>query len=350
MNKRKRILFLLGEIPEKIENGQILLQFLIIKNISKTNDCFIAGHYKGKTFLDSIEELKEKTYLLKKNSKINRVIKTAYHFSPPISVDFVNDYNISLINLILKKNNISNLHSIFFPSLAILSRKVEAKNNIMTAPDLYSKYYLQLIKNNEGIKKMSHYFNYLAYLILERKNASIYNSIHFVNFNEVYNSNFDNAVCVPLLYPKDKENYSLKKKKEILFTRGNRDNTLWFIKNIVLSLKKYNFTIISKDMDVLEYYRSNISNLDNLKLLEWVNDYEEFTSSFYIHIAIDKIATGCSTKTINAFKNGNLLIGTELSYRGLKNLDQSLKCVFKNDIELIKLIGHPFFIEAYPLY
>ena len=337
MNKhRKKILFLLGDMPKSISNGQILYQYLIIKAISENNDCFVVGcKEENITFLDNIDNLNKRIFFIRQNNKIFTLMKSLFSFTPYISQKYNNKENIRTINNILKKNNIDILHSIYFPSTSVLASNVNIKNRIMTVPDLYSKYYKQLYKNNTNIKYL---YNYLSYLFLEFKQKNKYNSIQFVNYKEVKESKFKNANYIPLLINNISIGNFSKKTKNILLPRANKENTIWFLENIAKKLKNYRYTIISNDNIVENFIESNRDFFDNVELVQWVDNYDEYVNRFYLHISIDNIATGLSTKVLHSFMSGNLLIGTELSYRGLPAFPSNLRQVFKSDEELIKLI------------
>lgn len=333
MNK-KNILFVLGDIPSKITNGQILYQYLIIKNIAQKHNCYVFGYYENNTFLDTLDDLEDKIFKLKKNRLTTTIFKAIMSLTPFVSQKFNNKKNIEIIQDAVEKFNINVVHSIYFPATSILSNRLKFSNKIMTMPDLYSKYYKQLFFSRKNNIKFL--YNFISYKLLEKKFRKEFQSVQFVNYLEVKESKFHNAVYIPLLFDDKQTIKNPKKIQKILLARANSENSIWFLTNIVSKLKHYEFIIISNDKDVENLVKNN--EFKNIEIVSWVDNYDNFVNQFYLQISIDNIATGLSTKVIHAFKNENLIIGTELSYRGLPNLPSELKVVFKSETSLIELI------------
>ena len=204
-------------------------------------------------------------------------------------------------------------------------------------PDLYSKYYFQLLKK---YKKLKYLFNFLSYKLLEFQLRNNFQSVQFVNYHETLESGFKNANCIPLLLPeKGNIDNNKRKLKHILLSRSNMDNTLWFMKNIINKLKNYHFIILSNDKEVVEYYELNKTEYQNVKLIKWIDNYDDFIRLIYLHVIIDFTGTGQSNKVIQAFNNGNLVIGTKLTYRGLLNLPEQINTYFTTESDLISNIS-----------
>jgi len=331
----KKILFILGDIPKNVSNGQILYQYLIIKHMAKIHDCYVVGHYQDKTFLDDITKLDNNNiYKLYKNDKLLAGLKSIVTFTPYISQKYNNKKNIQVINKIIKDNDIDICHSIYFPSTCILASQIKIQNSIMTMPDLYSKFYKQLlIKNKTNFKFL---YNFLSYKLLEYRLKYVFNSVQFVNYSEVSESQFNNAKYIPLLFNKLIEFDLSKKIKKILLPRANVENTIWFLTNVIDKLPEYDFVVISSDVIVKNHIKNSQSK--NVELVTWVDNYDTYINQFYLHVVIDYIGTGLSTKIIHSFMNGNLTIGTDLSYRGLPDLPNNLKVVFNDTMQLVSLI------------
>ncbi len=334
---RKKIVILLGNMPKKVSDGHSLNTYLLLKNIVEEFDCYIFGHFVETSFLHNIEELKGKIFKISKNSRLKSTLSALLTFQPFATVEFFNQKNIIQINKFISDNNIDILHSIYFPSTALLASKLRVSNKIMTVPDLYSKYYkLLFIENKKNVKFL---YNFLSYLFLEFRLQKAFDSVQFVNYKEVDESGFRNAECVPLLISNHTENPVLNEERNIVLSRANRSNTLWFLNNIAPKLDSYNIKILSNDAEVTTTFERNKQKYSHISIVNWVDDYDQFVSSFYLQIVIDRVGTGLSNKIVDAFKKGYLIIGTELSYRGLKEIPVEIKNVFDEDFELINVIN-----------
>lgn len=331
-DSRVEVVFVLGFVGRLVSNGHDRNALEIISRCSRYKNCIVFCDYKDSSFLHELPNLDKKIFNLKRSKKWRNIILALISFRPVGVLRYINEENIDLINKKIVDLNVKNLHCIYFPSTALMGSKLNCKAKFMTLPDLYSKYYYQIWTKSPF--SILYLYNCLAYWLLEFHLKNVYDKVYFVNFDESKSSWFDNTKHIPLF--QSQKIINNVSNNEVLLSRSNEKNTIWFVKNVVIKLEDVKFTILSSSLVVRKLVNS--LGLENLVLLDWIDDYDQFSSNYFIHICIDHVGTGMSTKVLNLLRTRSVIIGTDLSYRGFSDLPKDIRLTYISGLDLVSRI------------
>jgi hypothetical protein len=225
----------------------------------------------------------------------------------------------------IKKKSIGIVHFWYAPRLMYFP--LLFNNTIFySLPDSWSSYYASQLKVKKNIALFS---RFIYYKLFER-------IISFSKIKTIYVSHSDakkyNGLFIPFKISKHVGNSNSK--EGVLVGRMNSIILEKIIINLILNNTNINFTIISKDNGIHEKYSSN----KNITFIKWVEDYENFSSKFKVHLLYDLWGSGQSTKLINCLNVGSLAIGNEISFRGFSKNNKDHKYIGKDFNRLNNLL------------
>tara|TARA_B110000879_G_C11169852_1_gene513038 strand:+ start:516 stop:1583 length:1068 start_codon:yes stop_codon:yes gene_type:complete len=217
----------------------------------------------------------------------------------------LNFHNISILKKYQKHQFI--IHFWYAPKIHYLPFFLKKNTTYYTFPDSWSSYYsskYQLTRKKQFYLK-SKFYKYLELAMSKH----CYKTIYVSDAEAKENKGF---VIPPLL-----ENYTSKSEKNGILI-GRMNNHL--LDNLLSALtsrdNEFPITVINEDSTLRLRYKK----FKNIKFEGWVEDYENFSSKFLIHLIYDEWASGMSTKLMNAINTNSLAVGNEAVFRGFPNV------------------------------
>lgn len=250
-----------------------------------------------------------------------------FKFKKKNSHSLLEYFNFRALWIIIKKikeKEYTKIHFVYLPStftymLFIAIYKILTFRRlkiILTLPDYFHTYYLELYRKNHKPKLLVNYLIYLTVYVL----SDLLCRIHVIGTREK-----KYHVSSPLIV-NDFKYLEREKNNAIFIPLPSKIFSSLLIEKFDIKNLPYKFTILTRDNVLIE----NFKNINNVKIINHIENYDEFVQKFYIHLLYDHAGTGMSNKVATAFKVNSIPIGNRVAFRGLKTFPEDF--IFEYDI------------------
>lgn len=248
--------------------------------------------------------------------------------SPDKVVHTGNARNFSLIKSELEDS--THIQYWYLPKpVFILSSVVLRKKNVIFFPDSWSCYFSEKYKYEKQILDRIRSISYftLEYflskitkvVLISESEAKIYNGYHFPHLLKEHNDTPFESI-----------------KHDVFIGRMSKETLISLCEKVVKVLDDVNFTVLVSCKEL----QATLSIYPNLNILDRVNNYEEFTKKFKIHLIYDAYGSGMSTKLINGVNTNRLVLGNPAVFRGFENLPFSKSLSYTNWEEAVETLSN----------
>ena len=210
------------------------------------------------------------------------------------------------------------------------------REHVLILPDYFSQYYLGLLGNTpltfKTIKFLHNFISYSLFEFLARKCgelqvlgkaiSSVDKEVKLIPSQEIIDFTVDAKKPHDIFIPLP----SLEA-CERLFLRDRIQD---------LDVK---ILVLSRNETILNMF--NDANYSNVSVIEYIKDYASLTSKYRIHISIDHVGTGMSTKIMDCLGMGCFPLGNRISFRGIdtdKILEFCIDDIADTKLAIVRLL------------
>ena len=294
--------------------GQHLYPGLLIDLLKEPNNGFFLDQYPVKKYVNNI--FSRFKYALIKVAPLSAV------------KNYKKEFTDDLVSYLDKKyaDHEVTVHFLYAPETIIYnvefnSRNVNVKHvAVISMPDYFSQYHFQLFKNN--FQNLKYLIDYLLYLRLE-KTVSQKSKIHVIGEKKDPRHN-----CTPILVSKNIAVPEQKKTIQIFVPLPHSRLLKILFEKFAIHKCDTEFVFLLRDPKNLHYMERFKSR--NIKVINFIDKYDDFVSRFFIHLCYDPAGTGMSTKVATACKMGCIPFGNKAAFRGLQSVPNDWICDFRD--------------------
>lgn len=303
--------------------------------LSRNEDCYTGQHLYAGLLIDLLKDSKngfvldEYSVNKQENNIFNRIKYSMLKIAPMSSVRYYHkEFTTNLLSYLERKYSHRRVivHFMYAPETIVYNIEFNTRNvndnhsAVISMPDYFSQYYLQLFKNS--MWKLKYFFDYLLYRRLENM-ITKYSKMHVVgeSLNSLHN-------CTPNMVSVSTVTNEVKKSQKIFVPLPHERLLKILFEDFEIHRSKIEFVILLREPAKLSYL--NRFKSKNIEIINFIDNYDDFANRFFIHLCYDPAGTGMSTKVATACKLGCVPLGNKIAFRGLKSIPDEWLCDFDN--------------------
>ncbi len=270
-------------------------------------------------------EIKDNLLILKVNNKFWTIVYSLFLLIPKESARHFSIPNLFVLIRFLSQYKYKIIYFWGFAKISFYVNFLSANKFIITMPDAQSMRYFEKLKNNLSIKVTA---QFILYKFLEFRVLNKFNIVHVVaEKDKIYLNNY-RAIYLPFHLSKTLNCQVEKVVGSILILYPFNASFLKLLLKGLSKNHKITKIVIQDSQNSLKSI--DFINYQNVEIINWIDNYEEYTSKFQILIADDPIdSSGMSTRVTHQLFSGNIVLGNHLAYR---NIETDYKNYIYNDL------------------
>jgi hypothetical protein len=249
------------------------------------------------------------------NNRIWTFIYSVFLLLPKESAKYFSFKNVNILRKFISKNPELQIYFFGFAKTGLYVKFIDAKRSIITLPDAQSMRYVQYLKKNFSIKI---FLQLLFYKLLERRTLMHFDLIHVVAKKD---AEYLTKFCVKYLP------FHLSKK--LICNVNKAEGSIIFLSplNVELLDQIIPALLLNNKItkicihDNLKVIKNQKYKNEKVNIVNWIQDYENFTSSFQVIVVDDPVdSTGMSTRVTHQIYSGNIVLGNKIAFRNLDSI------------------------------
>lgn len=265
------------------------------------------------------------------NNSLWTFIYSIFLFLPKESARYFSFKNVFSFRKLINKNNNVQIYFFGFAKTALYVKFIDVQRSIITLPDAQSMRYAQYLNKKFTLKVFLQFF---FYKYLEKRTLKHFDLIHVVAKKDAEYLNNYGAKYLPFHLSKNLVCNTNKVEGSVLFLSPLNIELLDQIIPILVLYNNISKICIHDNLNVIKKQKFSNAKID---IVNWIQDYENFTSGFQIIVVDDPVdSTGMSTRVTHQIYSGNIVLGNKIAFRNLESIFKEY--IYDNNSTLLSKI------------